>query len=218
MEPNIPKKSNLALIITGIVIAIILVGLFTNGFGLFSRGVTGSAVSNREALSIGSSPVLGNENSPLTIYIFSDFSCPACVYASETVVPQMIEDYVSTGKAKMVFKYFPGHGAGKAAHYVGYGLAEQGLFWQFHDLAFKNSQDTGDLVKMKSLAQEVGANMTQLNAFLDSNAAAQLMQQDIQMGRAIRVEGTPAFVIGDQMIFGVQQYSEFQRVINSQLN
>src|SRR3989338_3895723 len=147
------RESNKALWISGIVIALLVIGLFTNGFGLLNKK------DNKDGpyvkLEIGNSPVLGDANAPVTIYEFSDFSCPYCEATEgtnsqvisalqsrnpgwEAPVPLIKEKYVKTGKAKIIFKYFPGHGAAGAAHAVAFGLKEQNndLFWKFAEKAF----------------------------------------------------------------------------------
>src|SRR3989344_7581290 len=152
-EQNIEKGSNKTLIITGIVVALLVVGLITNGFGLLTGGVIQTS-----QLEIGNSPVLGNANAPVTIYEFSDFSCPYCAAAEgynqpvisslkardsswEAPFPKIVEEYVNTGKVKIVFKYSPGHGTGVPAHLIALALQEQNLFWKFHEEAFANQQD-----------------------------------------------------------------------------
>ncbi len=230
------KKSNKALWITGIVIAFFVVGLITNGFGLFGI-FTGSVVSNGEkvALEIGSSPVLGNANAPITIYEFSDFSCPFCAAANganpalieqfqsknpgwEPAIPNVIKDYVDTGKAKIVFKYYPGHGTGKSAHQVALALNEQGLFWKFHDAAFAHQEDTASLTKMLELAKSLGADMNKLNADLNANNYYNSqLKQDEAMGRSNGISGTPTFFINGKKIEGAQPFSSFKSIIDSLL-
>jgi len=230
------QDSNKALWITGIVITILLIGLITNGFGFFNKTSSNSTANGNIPLSIGSSPVLGNENAPVTIYEFSDFSCPYCAAAvgynleitaqfkaqnpSWTApIPGIIENYVSTGKAKLVFKYTSGHGAGTAAHKVAFALNDQNpdLFWKFHDLAFANQNDVGDLEKMKALAESIGADMPALNTYLDSNKATFLMQQDSQMSEANGVTGTPTFFINGKIVEGAVSYSTIKSIIDKEL-
>jgi protein-disulfide isomerase len=224
------KKTNLYLIITGIVVALIVLGLLTNGFGL----LTGLTISGPDALSIGNSPVLGNSDAKVTIFVFTDFSCPFCAGANgdneqiiaflksknldwQAPIPNIIKDYVDSGKAKLVFKYYPGHGAGKPAQIVALALQEQGLFWKFHDLAFANQADVGNLVKMKALAQQLGANMTKLESDLTNNNYQAQLNADISMGKTAGVSGTPSFFINNQKISGAQSYSEFKKVLDSEL-
>ena len=227
------KENNKALWITGVIIAIFVLGLITNGFGLFNKNPNDNPTSDIQ-LSIGNSPVLGNENAPITIYEFSDFSCPYCAAANgknpaiisqfkssnpnwEAPIPSVIEDYVNTGKAKIVFKYASGHGTGRAAHIVALALNEQELFWKFSDLAFQNQEDTEDLVKMKALAEQLGANMTKLESDIANNNYDALLSLDEKMAEANGVTGTPTFFINGKKIDGAASFSEFKKIIDSKL-
>jgi len=221
------KNANKALWVTGIVLVIIIAFIVTNGFGLFNKNV-------KTSLEIGNSPVLGDPDAKLIIYEFSDFSCPFCAAADgygdneiailkksypdwQPPIPNIIKEYVETGKAKLVFKYYPGHGAGTASHLVGFCLNDQNLFWEFHNLAFQNQQDTISFDKMKALAQQLGANMTQLNNCLDSQKYNSKLTEDADMGTKNSVLGTPSFFIGNTKIEGARSFSYFKEIIDKEL-
>jgi len=229
------KQANTTLAISLAVIVLLITALLTNGFGFFNT--TGSVIENSASLQIGNSPVLGNQSAPLTIYIFTDFSCPYCAAAVgenqlaisylkqsdsnwEAPIPNIIKDYVETRKAKIVFKYYPGHGAGKAAQIVALALFDQNpeWFWKFHDLTFANQNDAGDLVKMKALAASLGANMQKLETDINSGIYEERLQNDIDMAKANGIQGTPSFIINGQTLIGAQSYSKFKKVIDSQLS
>src|SRR5450755_4577428 len=50
---------------------------------------------------------LGNPKAPIQIEVFSDFQCPACKRFHDEELPLMIKDYVTPGKAYLVYRYFP---------------------------------------------------------------------------------------------------------------
>ncbi|MEK6892988.1 MAG: thioredoxin domain-containing protein [Nanoarchaeota archaeon] len=232
MEISPDTESNKKIIIIGIIIAFFAIALFTNGFGIL-----GLIISPNEntLLEIGGSPVLGNTDAPVTIYEFSDFSCPACALAAgynqeaiaalkskdaswEAPLPKIKETYVQEGKVKIVFKYFPGHGTAKAAHLVALALSEQGLFWQFHDKAFENQADTGNIEKMRAIAQEIGANMKKLDEAIKFGKGEELLKKDIAMGKSAGIKGTPSFIINGKLISGAESFAEFKKVIDKELN
>lgn len=194
-------------------ILILAVFLLTNGFGLFNQPEIPEI-----PLSIGNSPVLGNENAPLVIYEFSDFSCPFCSRAAlQEPMPQIITEYVSSGKARLVWKYFPGHGQGVAAQLVGYCVNEQGLFWEFHDIVFQNQQDANNMKKMKELSQVIGADSSSLEQCIKSDKYNLLMEQDINMGKSNGVKGTPTLIINNKKIEGVSSFKRIKKIIDSEL-
>jgi len=188
------------------------------------------------SLSIGNSPVLGEENAPVTIYEFTDFSCPYCEAAEgansrgesalksqspgwEAPMPLIKENYVKTGKAKIVFKYFPGHGAAEAAHAVGWGLKEQNndLFWKFAEKAFTMPTDLNTLSKMMDLAETLGANEALLSEYISSGKYQTQMDEDVAMAKANGVKGTPTFFINGEVVAGAQPFSLFEDIIEKEL-
>jgi len=229
------KKNHIWKYPTFILLAMIIVGIFIflgNGDDI---GPTGGVVKSVGAgPEIGDSPLLGNEDAPVTIIIFSDFSCQFCAAASganeeivnsmksrssgwEPIMPNVIKDYVDTGKVKMAFKYFPGHGAGQQAMLTGLCLNEQGLFWEFHDKAFADYEFTNDLGKMKALAGELGADMDALDRCLASNKYNSKLNSDTQEGKEAGVQGTPAFFVNGKLVSGAVPYSDIKKVIDSEL-
>jgi len=190
----------------------------------------------KTSLSIGNSPVLGEENAPVTIYEFTDFSCPYCEAAEgansqvisalqsqssgwEAPVPLIKENYVKTGKVKIVFKYFPGHGLGGAAHAVAWGLKEQSndLFWAFAEKAFTMPSDLNNINKMMDLAVGLGANETLLTEYISSGKYQYQMDEDTAMGKANGVQGTPTFFVNGEIVKGAQPFSVLEGIIESKL-
>src|SRR5437764_1480708 len=50
---------------------------------------------------------MGNASAPLLFEVYSDFMCPACKLMHEKSLPQIVNDYVKTGKAYLIFREFP---------------------------------------------------------------------------------------------------------------
>ncbi len=209
------------MILSSIIIAIALIGIFTGGFGITGR------TTDNNYLKIGDSPVLGKENAPITIYVFSDFSCPYCAAADgyneqalealrtrdaswEPPIPGIINEYVNAGKAKLVFKYYPGHGTARAAHIIALALNEQDLFWEFHDKAFENQKDTSNVNALKNIAEQLGADINKLDSDIKSNDYESQLTKDIEMAKAIGIKGTPSFVINGKIVEGAVSYSEIK--------
>lgn len=223
------KKSTIGIVVAVLFAAVLLI--------VFMPGS-----NNNATLSIGDSPVIGDANALVTIYEFSDFSCPYCAAAEgsnqqaidylesnypgwEAPLPLIKENYVKSGKVKIVFKYYPGHGSAVAAHAVALGLNEQSseLFWEFAEKAFA-LQQTNDATKilnnleeMKTIAEELGANMTQLESYIDSKKYEVQMKEDTQMGDDNSLKGTPAFFINGKSLSGAQSFSAFEDIIEKAL-
>ena len=99
--------------------------------------------------------------------------------------------------------------------------AEQGQYWQYHDLLFEkvggiNGED--DLPKLKEMATELGLNSDQFNKCYD-----QLRYQDqviswAEEGQSLGLGGVPVFYINDQKIEGNLPFENFEEIIEQELN
>lgn len=208
-EKEAKKESNKALWITSLVLVIFLIVIITNGFGIFNNKIP-KAIN----LTIGTSPVLGSLDSKETIYIFSDFSCPYCALFATQTLPELITNYVDTGKAKLIFKYFPTHAQAEAAHKVAFCLNQQNLFWKFHDLAFSNQKDLNNLSNVKSMALSLGANSTKLDLCLSSTDFNAEFQKDISLAKINVLQGTPTIIINNNIYAGAISYQDIKTILD----
>ncbi len=87
---------------------------------------------------------IGDADAPVVITEFSDYQCPACAGVEQQVVPGLIERYVDTGKARLVYREFPLDGlhpfarkASEAAVCAG----QQDAYWEMHDKLFTSQQE-----------------------------------------------------------------------------
>jgi protein-disulfide isomerase len=209
------QKSDRALLITGIVVALLVLGI------IFLPGMlSGNTINpNSSLLSQGNSPIIGNENAQVTIYEFTDFSCPFCQDFATQTLPQIEQNYINSGKVKIVFKYYPGHGQAQSAHVVALALYDlsPALFVKFHNYVFANPQDLDSLTKMKDLAVFLGADRTQLENMMKNKDYFAELKADEAMAKQVGISGTPSFVIGNKLIEGAKPYSSFDSVIKSAL-
>ena len=93
-------------------------------------------------VSLDDDPVKGNPNAPVTVVEFSDFQCPFCSRFFTQTLPLIEENYINTGKVKLVYKDFPLvtlHPNVKPVHVAAECADEQGKFWEYHDALFENT-------------------------------------------------------------------------------
>jgi len=165
--------------------------------------------------------VLGNPNATVTLTEYSDFECPFCARFATDTEPQIVTNYVDTGKVKIVYKEFPlpiHENAEKAAEAAECALdiGGQDSFWKLHDLMFQNN-DLLTISNLKKFAGEIGLNATQFSACLDSGATRGLVQADISEGTQLGIQGTPYFLVNGEAISGAQPYDVFKTAIDSKL-
>jgi len=160
-------------------------------------------------------PSKGPANAPVTIVAFSDFECPYCSKANESL-DQVLETYGD--KVRIVFRDFPlsFHANAKKAAEAGHCADDQGKFWEMHDKMFEN-QRALQVDDLKAYAKEVGVDAAKFDACLDEGKKADLVAKNMADGEAVGVTGTPAFFINGKMLAGALPFEEFQKVIDTEL-
>ncbi|HEY3585945.1 MAG TPA: thioredoxin domain-containing protein [Myxococcaceae bacterium] len=160
-------------------------------------------------------PARGPKDAPVTIVEFSDFECPYCGAAHDTV-DQVMNTYA--GKVRLVYRQFPLNfhpHAAKAAE-ASLCAADQGKFWEYHDVLFKNQKKL-EPADLKAHASEVGMDAQKFDQCLDSGDKKKAVDADQQAGLAAGVGGTPAFFINGIFLNGAQPIDEFKKVIDGEL-
>ena len=168
------------------------------------------------------SPVRGPKDAKVTIVEFSDFQCPYCARAHQTIADQVMKEY--DGKVKLVYKNFPlgFHKWAEPAAIAGACAAAQdpAAFWTFYDFMFNNQQQiTPENVKEKSTEGLKGTkvDMAKWNDCYDNKKTLEKVKADTAEGASVGVTGTPAFIINGRKISGAQPFQNFKAVIDDEL-
>ena len=181
---------------------------------------------------LGHFPIQGDKNAKVAIVEFADLRCPFCKQFFDTTEPQIMKDYVNTGKVQFVFRQFEFLGpssvvAGNAAECAN----DQGKFWPFHDYLYKNQPSETDTSlyssdKLTPIAQSLGMNGNTFKNCLDNNKFQKNVDGDKAAGDAAGVTGTPSFVIGKlgsdgkvtgQLVVGALPYASLKTTIDQAL-
>jgi protein-disulfide isomerase len=160
-------------------------------------------------------PARGPEGAKVTIVEFSDFECPFCARAEESV-NQVMEKYA--GKVRLVFRHFPLNfhpNAPKAAE-ASMCANDQGKFWEMHKTLFANNKALG-VEDLKKHAAAVGLDVAKFNECLDGGKMKGIVDADTKAGGEAGVSGTPAFFINGKLLSGAQPASEFEKIIDAEL-
>jgi protein-disulfide isomerase len=160
-------------------------------------------------------PSKGPKDAKVTIVEFSDFECPYCTRAEETV-KQVMQKY--EGKVRVVYRDFPlpfhanAVKAAEAARCAG----DQGKYWEMHEKLFAN-QKALDVASLKGYAKELGVDQAKFDACLDAGEKAKLVEADKKAGEDAGVTGTPAFFVNGVPLSGAQPLEAFEQVIEAEL-
>ena len=173
------------------------------------------------------SPVLGNVNAPLTMIEFGDYQCTYCKKFFSETEGSIIENYVKTGKVKILFKDFivVGGDSANAANAV-HCANDQKMFWSYHSILYNNwdGEDTGwaSFERLHEFANTLELDMDEFSKCMSESKWEELINSSQTDGRIIGVTATPTFFIIDQSnnilkITGAQPYAVFEEVFDSLL-
>jgi protein-disulfide isomerase len=160
--------------------------------------------------------VRGEKNAAVTIVEFSDFQCPFCKAATATM-HQVMAQYA--GKVRWVFRDFPIaslHPLANKAHEAARCAAEQGKFWEYHDLLFQRSPQLAP-AELKQYARGLKLDGDAFDRCLEAGKYQPAVAADLEEGQRLGVSGTPAFFINGRLLAGAQPATAFQQIIDSEL-
>ena len=178
------------------------------------------------------SPILGDENAPLTLIEFGDYQCTYCKKFFRETVESILINYVETGKVKMLFKDFivvdgavggnDSMNAANAAHCAN----DQGMFWQFHSTLYNNwaGEGTGwvSSEQLNKFANTLELDMDEFSNCVSELKWKKLVNASHDDAVALGVTATPTFFVIDEnrnvlKITGAQHYDVFKEVFDSAL-
>ena len=173
------------------------------------------------------SPVLGSKDAPITMIEFGDYQCFYCNKFYHTTEPDIVKNYVETGKVKMVFKDFTiiGQDSINAAHAT-HCAQEQGKFWEYHDMLYNNwgGENTGwaSSKHLLGFAKQAGLNEEQFNQCMTQGRYTDMIQASATNAKDLNLSGTPDFfIIGPDnsvtKVVGAQPYEVFDEIFKSEL-
>lgn len=188
---------------------------------------SGPAVNIKNVRTDGD-PYIGKVNAPLTIAFWSDFQCPFCKQFELNTFPQLIKEYVDTGKVKVVFMDFAFLGKDSVTgalynrsiwrlypgQYMAWRTAMYNAQDQEGDQGFGNADSIDKLdatipgIDAAKVAADVKANTSTYQAAVDSDKAE---------AQKVGVNATPGFVIGAQVILGAYPYPNFKSALDAAL-
>jgi protein-disulfide isomerase len=173
---------------------------------------SGPPTAGPPAEDIREGPALGPADAPVTVVEYSDYLCPACRKAHETV--KRVREQ-NRKRVRWVFRDLPlerHEGAremAEAAHCAG----DQGLFWEFQDAMFR-VEEAPDRDGLMERAVELGADAEAFRACLESGRHRERVERGIQEARQAGVSATPTFFVNGRMVRGAPSEEELQGMID----
>lgn len=154
--------------------------------------------------------VLGNNGAKVTVLEFGDLQCPVCKGYSEEVLPEVIENRVRNGEAKLDFRNFTIIGPqSKPAGAAALAAGEQGRGWNFVELFYRNqgTEDSGyaDDEFLTAIARAAGVpNISRWNRARKSQATIGRVEATSAEAEELGFTGTPSFALEGPGADGVE--------------
>ena len=188
--------------------AVAVIGIGVVGWQV-SSSMFGSAVSapialdlenDEELVALAQGVTKGTDGAPVTIVEFGDYQCPGCGSFALSVKPQIEGTLVASGQVKFVFYDFPlisihpnAFLAARAAR------CAEDRFWEYHEVLFRNQARWGTASMPASAfedyAEEVGLDAGDFASCLNSDAYADVVTANMELGGRMGVNGTPTIFI-----------------------
>jgi protein-disulfide isomerase len=158
------------------------------------------AAHSKELYDDASSPVAGNPKGTITLVEFFDYSCPHCKH-SEPAVKSVLEQEGANGALRVVYKEFPILGPGSIyAARAALAADKQGKYAALHRALMES--DAIDEASVQAIAKQAGLDVARLLKDMDSPEVAQAIEGNARLAAELEIQGTPAFIIGGQLLPG----------------
>ena len=160
--------------------------------------------------------VTGTAKAPVSIVMFGDYESEACSKANEAVTT-LLEEF--DGQVNFTFRHFPltrhhqkAHKAAEAA----IGAAQEGKFWEMHNILFQNRKNLGT-ISLKSYAREAGAKDKKFLDNLINSSWGWYVQDDLKEGMSKGVTSIPAFFINGKRVEKEPSYKNLKATVTEEL-
>jgi protein-disulfide isomerase len=158
---------------------------------------------------------LGDPNAPVKVDEYADFRCSACLFFTQQIFPQILQNYVETGKVYYTYHFYividnyDTSGASYRSANAALCANEQNRFWDYHDTLYAN-QITEDAylftdARLATMAENLKLDMTAFNTCLQNKKFDSFVQKDISQAQSLNVTGTPSIFVNGTLVSKFQQ-------------
>jgi len=174
-----------------------------------------------EALKVEENDIqIGNKDSNVKIFLFSDFQCPYSKTFYEGMVKKMLSEYKD--KVSFVFKNFPlsFHAQAENAALAGECANEQGKFIAYSDKLFNTQTTWGKttgIQSFKAYAKQIGLNASEFSKCLDEKKYQDKINSDKELANNFGISGTPSMFINDQIVSNDSTFDIIKQKVDGEL-
>lgn len=173
----------------------------------------------------GRDVVLGEADAPVSLIEYGDYQCPFCGRFFSQTEPQIRENYIKSGKVKMVYRNFAFLGPESFASAEAAECAkDQKQFWTFHDALFDaevqdGEEHNGNLNRelFMKIAGDLKLDTKSFAECYDGGKYKNQVKQDSAAAQTVGVNSTPTSFVNGKEMRGALPYPDFQAAIDGYL-
>ncbi|NEO43507.1 MAG: thioredoxin domain-containing protein, partial [Moorea sp. SIO4A3] len=161
---------------------------------------------------IGNSPTTGVAENKVVLLEFSDFECPFCAQANQSVKDFMDKH---SDQVTLVYKHLPLtqiHAQALPAAQAAWAAFQQGKFWEYEDALFEQQNNLDEELYL-AIAQDLNLDLEQFNRDRISAESEAAIRDDITLAQTLAVNGTPFFVFNTEVLQVPLNLSEMESIL-----
>jgi protein-disulfide isomerase len=163
--------------------------------------------------------VFGSDSAKLSVYMYSSYSCSYCILFFTDVFPQFSEEYINTGKAKLIMrlalktKDIDLTNSLKTAVCIN----KYGNFKYLHELLLNDNKIVYTEPFRKMVEEFIEKDNIIAECMLGGEAESYL-NANLEDFEKLDLKGTPTFIIDNVVYSGYRDYSQFKKILDNHLN
>jgi protein-disulfide isomerase len=202
-------------VLTGVLIVLALYGL-----------VTGIRLARGMPPAVEPEPIKtkGPQSASLFLVEFSDFQCPYCAGIQPTL-KEVLEAFPQD--LKLIYKHYPlnFHDQAQIASEASECAADQGKFWEYHDLIYENQRGWSGqadatpkaIEQFKKFAKKLDLDKDRFNQCLDTGMKKDAVLKNKKEAEKLYVGGTPTLLLNGRKILTSHKPEDIKALIRSEL-
>ena len=192
--------------------------------GATTLAAQAAAADSTEALlqRAGTSRALGAKNARVTVFEVADFQCPFCAEFANQTFGRIDSAYIRPGKVQWVFINMPlsihlnAFQAAEAALCAG---AVAGKFWAMHERLYRSQAEwttsPDPFPVFLRYARAAGVPEAPYSACVRTDRVWPVILRDATYAAAARIDGTPTYIIGQQVVaVGAKSFEEWKPILD----
>lgn len=166
--------------------------------------------------------VLGKADAPLTIYEYASLTCSHCAHFATETLPKLQEEWIDTGKARLVYRHYPLDRLALVAAVTANCLKSDKAFFAYLHMLFEEqstwARAEDPLAALRQRAALAGLGGEQFDACVEDKAAVDELLRRVIAGRdTFQVNSTPTFIINNERkVEGALPYDEFAAILEEE--